>query len=325
MKVICRSKINYYDGSYISMEKDKFRIQQLAPGSTEWQGTVYPFRNEETYDTYGSGDTIRVAYKDVTILDPIVSADWVRIKTTTDKTFSSSEYDSVKEYTLEMDTNRSEVSRTATITFRGENEDGTKTQSIVTITQKGMEQKDDAGNYNNYRGYFTDLDDKLYSVSIITNPNSTAFGEIILAGDSPVVVSYSESERLYTPMRTSTCTVKVVSERYLMDIYTGKAQGTQVILKDEDTGEIKWCGFLQPNLYNQGFSALVETIELEASDCLSTLQYLDYRNYYANGRMTISFRDIIESILDRSKLINTYYLTQRLYSDASGRRVQCAG
>lgn len=316
MKVICRSKINSYDGSYISMKKDKFRIQQLAPGSTEFTGRVIPFRNEATYTYYGSGDSLRVGYKDVTILDPTISANWLSIKSITDKTSSSSEYDKINEYEIQMDTNRSEVSRTATITFRGRNEDSTTTQSIVTITQKGMEQKDDAGNYNNYRGYFTDLDGKLYSVSIITDPNSTAFGEIILAGESPVVVSYSESERLYTPMRTSTCTVKVVSERYLMDIYTGKAQGTQVILKDEDTGEIKWCGFLQPNLYNQGFSAPVETIELEASDCLSTLQYLDYRNYYVNGRMTISFRDIIESILDRSKLINTYYLTQRLYSDA---------
>ena len=100
-----------------------------------------------------------------------------------------------------------------------------------------------------------------------------------------------------------------------MNLYTGKAQGTQVVVKNEDTGEIEWCGFLQPNLYNQGFSAPVETIEFEASDCLNTLQYIDYSDVYSNGRFVVTFKEIIDDIMDRCKLINSYYVTQKMYSD----------
>lgn len=315
MKVICRSYINYYDGGTIYMEKDKFRIQQLAPGSIEYTGRVVPFRNELTYTNYGGGESLRVGYKDVVVLAPEINVNWVRVKSIADKS-TSKEYDYIKEYQFDFDRNESEITRFCNITFRGENEDGTLTTSVVTIYQQGENITEDVGNYSNYRGYFTDLEGKLYSVSIISNPYSTAFGNIILAGDEPVTVSYNESKRLYEPLRTSTCTVRIVSSTYLMDIYTGKAQGTQVILKDEDTNEIKWCGYLQPNLYNQGFSAPIEEIELEASDCLSTLQYFKYEHYFDNGRFTVPFSNIIEDIMDRCGLINSYYVTEKPYSDS---------
>ena len=317
MKVICKMTSN----ENVYFEKDKFRINQLAPNATGTMGTVFAFSNNITVDSRGfvTGDTIwkeaRVGYKDVTIEYPVIDVDWFRIAKIVDKG-SSKEYDALKYYELEFDENLSAISRTGTITFKGKNEDGTYTTAIVRVVQLGEEPVDpETGLAHNYKGYFKSLDCTLYSVALITQPGYDSYEEIILAGDSPVVVSYTESDRLYEPLRTSTCTIKVVSSSYLMNLYTGKAQGTQVVVKNEDTGEIKWCGFLQPNLYNQGFSAPVETIEFEASDCLNTLQYIDYSDVYSNGRFVVSFKEIIDDIMDRCKLINSYYVTQKMYSD----------
>lgn len=319
-KVIFRADINYYDGGVISMEKDKFRVYQLAPGASELTGIVYPFRNALSFDYKGiadTWDTIKVGYKDVTIETPEINVDWFRVKSTIDRTYSSKEYDYIYEYELDVDENDSVFAREGTITFIGENEDGTKTKGVVKVTQKGAETNVDEGEHTNYKGYFRNMDCELYSVSFITNPNYDSYGEITLAGDSPVVISYTDSKRLYDPIRTSTCTIRVISKHYLMNLYSGKAQGTQVIVKNEDTGEIKWCGYLQPNLYNQGYSNDIEEIEFEASDCLSTLQYFEYEDYYVNGRKAIPFKYIIDDIMDRCKLINSYYITKKQYIDSS--------
>lgn len=323
-KVILRADINYYDGGVISMEKDKFRVIQLAPGASEVGGTVYPFRNTLEFDYKGlpeSWGSVKVGYKDVAIGTPTIDVNWFRISETIDRTYSSKEYDYIYEYDLEVDENDTLFSREGTITFEGENEDGTKTRAIVKVIQKGGELNPDDGVHTNYKGYFRSIEDcTLYSVSFITNPNYDSFGEITLAGDSPVTVSYTTSSRLYDPIRTSTCTVRVVSKSYLMNLYTGKAQGTQVILRNEDTGEIEWCGFLQPNMYNQGYCDEVETIEFEASDCLNTLQYLKYENYFSNGRMSVPFSYVISDMLDKAKLINSYYITNKFFADGTMSR-----
>lgn len=323
MKVKFKSDINYYDGGVVYMEKDKFIIYQLAEGSTEVQGLVSILRYSNTFTYYGSptGWNFRVAYDNVTPATPVISESWCRIAEVKD--LNADEYDYYKEYILEMDTNNSNFSRTCTITFIGNAEDGTQIKTPFQFTQQGQEEIVNEGEYANYKGYFMDFEGALHSVSFITNPRSDAYGDIRLAGDSPVVVSYSENEYLYDPIRTSTCTVKVVSSHYLMNLYSGKAQGTQVILRNEDTNTIEWCGFLQPNLYNQGFTECIEEIEFEASDCLSTLQYLRYEYFYnGNGQpMIVSFKNIVDTIADRCKLINSYVFTQKLYSNSDESKI----
>lgn len=323
MKVKFKSDINNNDGGVINMEKDKFIIYQLAEGSTEVQGLVSILRYSNTFTYYGSptGWDFRVAYDDVTPDTPVISESWCRIAEVKD--LNPDEYDYYKEYILEMDINNSNFSRTCTITFIGNAEDGTQIKTPFQFTQQGQEEIINEGEYANYKGYFMDFEGTLHSVSFITNPRSDIYGDIRLAGDSPVVVSYSENGYLYDPIRTSTCTVKVVSSHYLMNLYSGKAQGTQVILRNEDRDTIEWCGFLQPNLYNQGFTECIEEIEFEASDCLSTLQYLKYEYEYAgNGQpMIVSFKEIVDSIAEKCKLINSYVFTQKLYSNSDESKI----
>lgn len=323
MKVKFSSDINYYDGGTIYMEKDKFIIYQLAEGSTEVQGDVVILRYSTSFTYYGTptGWDFRVGYKDVTPDTPTISESWCRIAEVRDLT--SNDYDYYKEYILDVDTNESPISRQCTITFIGNGEDGTQIKIPFRFTQQGQDEIINEGEYANYKGYFKDIEGALHSVSFITNPRSDSYGDIILAGDTPVVVSYSETDSLYEPIRTSNCTIKVVSSHYLMNLYTGRAQGTQVILRNEDRNTVEWCGYLQANLYNQGFSSPVEEIEFEASDCLAGLQYFEYEYYFqGNGQpMIVSFKDIVDSIADRCGLIQDYRFTQKEFSNSNTTKI----
>lgn len=323
MKVLFKSIINYYDNTTIDMFNNKFIIYQLAEGSTEVQGDIALLRYSKAYTYYGSpkGFNPEVGYTDLAPSTPIFSETWCRVKSYTDTT--ARDYDFIRRYELEMDKNESNLSRRCTITFVGEAQDGTKATVEITVTQEGQEEIINEGEYSNYKGYFRDFEGALHSIAFITNPRSDVFGDIRLAGDSPVVVSYSTNSELYEPLRTSTCTVKVLTSNYLMNLYTGKAKGTQVILKNEDTGKIEWCGFLQPNLYNQGFTECIEEVEFEASDCLQTLQYLKYEYLYqGNGQpMIVNYKEIIDYILDECELISAYNITQKMFTDSKTNRI----
>ena len=172
----------------------------------------------------------------------------------------------------------------------------------------------------NYIGYFKSIDDIDYTVRIITDPSSSTYTEIILAGEEPVKVTYTDTGKLFDPIRTSTCSVKILAEDYLMDIYTGEAQGTIILVEDVTHNVVKWCGFLQPNLYSQGYSECIEEVELTASDCLNTLQYFDFQRQEEQAKIT-DFGTIVGSIMNQCGLIQHYYVTNKNYSDSEQDRV----
>ena len=156
------------------------------------------------------------------------------------------------------------------------------------------------------RGYFKSYDNKQYYVKVYQSDESEPFTEVELAGDSPFVVSYDVSNTPFEPIRTSTATISVVHNEYLDELYTPYAKGTSVKVYEVDNNVEKcvWCGYLVPKTYNQGYTDCYETIELEAADCISVLQYLEYELLNSGGCVT--FKEIINLILDNTH-IKTYY------------------
>ena len=157
------------------------------------------------------------------------------------------------------------------------------------------------------RGYFKSYDNKQYYVKVYQSHESEPFTEVELAGDSPFVVSYDVSNTPFEPIRTSTATISVVHNEYLDELYTPYAKGTSVKVCERDDNNVEkcvWCGYLVPKTYNQGYTDCYETIELEAADCVSVLQYLEYELLNSGGCVT--FKEIINLILDNTH-IKTYY------------------
>lgn len=154
-----------------------------------------------------------------------------------------------------------------------------------------------------YNGYFRDREDSKYTVRITTANGSTA-REITLSG-TPFVTEMDESDNtIYTPAKYQTATVEAISDNYMFDVYSGKAQDTKVELYKDS--ELQWTGYATPNLYDVGFEKRREVIQIECQDALSTLQYFPYRQ---TDKKVRTFLYIINKLLAVCKSYKTFYVS----------------
>lgn len=157
-----------------------------------------------------------------------------------------------------------------------------------------------------YIGYFRSLQtDILYSVTLKKADDTSTPTEITLAGTSPFVVRYEESSTPFEGIRNSTATINIISDNYFEDILPSAPRETEVILKDETNGVNKWIGYLTSKVYSQPYENCLESIQLEASDCISSMQYIDYESKQNRG--IITFKDLIINIIDDTLLQGFYW------------------
>lgn len=163
----------------------------------------------------------------------------------------------------------------------------------------------------NYQGYFRSHDeDNLYRVRLINSPGVDIYTEIKMAGDTPFQVRYDASQTLYAPVRTSKATVRIVNNTYMEDILPSHTHGTRVELYNETLTRVEWVGFLTPKVYSQDYVREYEVIDLEAEDCLSTLQYISYTDDTAYTKSIVTIKSILDRINDECELTDGYYWTR---------------
>ena len=163
---------------------------------------------------------------------------------------------------------------------------------------------------NNYKGTFWGLDCRKFEVRIIGNTGSSEYTEIELSDSGPFIVQYNTSNTPFEPVRTSTATINVVHNDYMEDILSAKAHGTKIELVEltGSTSVVRWTGWLTPKIYDAGYEDCYETFQLEAADCISSLQYFDYEPIHGKG--TVSFKEIIAQICDKCDNLEGYYWTR---------------
>ena len=140
---------------------------------------------------------------------------------------------------------------------------------------------------------------------------SGVYEEIPLAGSEPFVVRYNTSNTPFEPVRTSTASIKIVNDEYLYDALSNCAQGTKVeLLNITDVAHpaTEWVGFLTPKVYNAGYDSCWESFDLEAADCISSLQYIDYEEM--NGGGITNIKDILAQICNATKELEGFYWTR---------------
>ena len=101
-------------------------------------------------------------------------------------------------------------------------------------------------------------------------------GEVIelVAGASPFTVDIADEEFLYTPVRFSTATIRVVGSDYLQSLFSTAYQQYRVIFKRD--GVVTWYGYIKPELYTQNYSSSKFELEIECMSAMSTLEFIDY-------------------------------------------------
>lgn len=154
----------------------------------------------------------------------------------------------------------------------------------------------------NYKGTFRDKKDNLHTITISTKVG-TGTSNIVLSTSPFVEELESDGTSIFKPCKYSSATVRILAKDYMWDIFQSKAQDVSVKLTDEQ-GNVEWTGFVTPNLYNMGYEADKEEIEVECIDALSTLQYFKYTSIESQPK-TKSFLDIIKHIL-KDKTPYTY-------------------
>lgn len=146
-----------------------------------------------------------------------------------------------------------------------------------------------------YEGRFRTLKDEMIQVIIITNNDVSQEEEIFFADESPVMISQS-SDGIFSPIKSRSCTIKLVTKDVYFDIYSGSSHGTSVAVNNLTNSECLFYGYVTPCQYNQPYLYNNE-IEIEAVDAISTLQ--DFKYSYLNGKeSSVAIIDIIKKLME---------------------------
>ena len=140
-----------------------------------------------------------------------------------------------------------------------------------------------------YTSEFSDKNGKVYEVQIRTGTTTTEV-PITLSGD-PVVIS-SSSDNIFAPIKSRSCTIAIVSDSYIFDLYQSSSRGGSVAIRDESNNTFIFKGYIVPNVYDQSYTNL-DTIQVEARDAVSTLQ--DFR--FKNKNTDSEYRSLLDYIL----------------------------
>lgn len=161
-----------------------------------------------------------------------------------------------------------------------------------------------------YHSNFKDINDKNYKVRITTNGDASKSKEIVLGTPAFVTEVETGDSNLYKPIKGQTATVKLVTNDYLFDLYSSAAQQNKVELLDNNN-KLIWGGYITPNLYQQGYENEVEEIEVEATDAISSLQYMPYTPV-GSKKDIVSFWAILNHIIKKCGIYKTFYFSNAM-------------
>ncbi|MBQ7854999.1 MAG: hypothetical protein IJ352_08295 [Muribaculaceae bacterium] len=184
-----------------------------------------------------------------------------------------------------------------------------------------------------YTGRFKDINDKGYFLQIITDDNDTTTKELTL-GTPPFVVNYEGgADTIYKPIKYSSATVTIATDNIFSNMYSGKNQGTKITLTDDQ--RTLWTGYVIPNVYNQTYNGVIENLEVECVDALSTMKNVEYTTI-GNFKDIVSFSSIFCHILAKcncykylnisqvlNKEISTLYISENNFFDEDDEPMKC--
>ncbi len=89
------------------------------------------------------------------------------------------------------------------------------------------------------------------------------------------VVSGTDDDFVYTPIRPSSATLKVLDSDLLLDLYSINNQYAPVRLLRN--GILEWTGFIRPEQFTQPYVPTAEVISVDCVCALSTLEKIEYK------------------------------------------------
>lgn len=99
------------------------------------------------------------------------------------------------------------------------------------------------------------------------------------------VVTGTDDDFMYTPVRTSSATIQVLDSDLLLDLYSINNQYAPVkLLKN---GVLEWTGFIKPEQYTQPYRPIPQSIGVDCVSALASLENIEYKRKTDTGFITI--------------------------------------
>lgn len=175
-----------------------------------------------------------------------------------------------------------------------------------------------------YIGEFISLNNKQYKVEIITNGISSAETKITL-GTDPVTIT-TESDGLFSPIKSRSCTINIVSDDFYFDMYASAAKQNEVLIYQykNDDWYLIFEGYVTPGVYDQDWQSL-STIEIECCDKISVLQYFKYQylDYTGKGEQQVYLFDLLKKCIEVAgyRNISIFYPDKSLINTANSQDI----
>lgn len=125
-----------------------------------------------------------------------------------------------------------------------------------------------------YRIPFKDYRNNAYEVLIYREDYSGEVTELTGA-TSCFVVTGTDEDFMYTPLRTSSATINVIDSDLLLDLYSINNQYAPVKLMKN--GVLEWTGYIRPEQFTQPYVNMATNIGVECVSALATLENVEYK------------------------------------------------
>lgn len=111
------------------------------------------------------------------------------------------------------------------------------------------------------------------------------------------VVSGTDEDFVYTPIRTSTATIHVLDSELLLDLYSINNQYAPVRLYKN--GVLEWTGYIKPEQFTQPYVPTQQDISVECVSAVATLEKIEYKVQTDNGYINIF--DLLKYLIRSAK------------------------
>lgn len=111
------------------------------------------------------------------------------------------------------------------------------------------------------------------------------------------VVSGTDEDFMYTPVRTSTATINVLDSEILLDLYSINNQYAPV--KFYKNGVLEWTGYIKPEQFTQPYVPYTQNVSVECVCALATLENIEYVQFSSNGNITMF--ELVKTLIEKLK------------------------
>ena len=140
-----------------------------------------------------------------------------------------------------------------------------------------------------YYGEFKSIDKINYRVEFLVSDGAYTSEREVTLGAEPFSTTMDDGgNTIYKPVKYCGATSTIITGNYYFNLYNQTNTNVGVILKQGSN--VRFKGYVTPNMYDMGFKYDREEIEIECVDCLSVLKNI---NYLPDDRGIKTLKDIL--------------------------------